>query len=150
MILSIIFGLIAIGITVVIQGYGTMYWIKKFDRYHFDQNLDSVRKKSLQLIISTAIFLIFLHLIQTALWAIMYMALPGITEFDSFEKALYFSMVTFTTLGYGEITIASDNRILSGLEAINGIILIGWSTAFMFAVFAEVIKKRMKNTSAEQ
>ena len=150
MILSIIFGLIAIGITVVIQGYGTMYWIKKFDRYHFDQNLDSVRKKSLQLIISTAIFLIFLHLIQTALWAIMYMALPGITEFDSFEKALYFSMVTFTTLGYGEITIASDNRILSGLEAINGIILIGWSTAFMFAVFAEVIKKRMKNSSAEQ
>ena len=80
----------------------------------------------------------------------MYMALPGITEFDSFEKALYFSMVTFTTLGYGEITIASDNRILSGLEAINGIILIGWSTAFMFAVFAEVIKKRMKNSSAEQ
>ncbi len=150
MILSIIFGLIAIGITVVIQGYGTMYWIKKFDRYHLDSNLDSVRKKSLQLIISTAIFLIFLHLIQTALWAIMYMALPGITEFDSFEKALYFSMVTFTTLGYGEITIASDNRILSGLEAINGIILIGWSTAFMFAVFAEVIKKRMKNTSAEQ
>lgn len=150
MILSIIFGLIAIGITVVIQGYGTMYWIKKFDRYHLDSNLDSVRKKSLQLIISTAIFLIFLHLIQTALWAIMYMALPGITEFDSFEKALYFSMVTFTTLGYGEITIASDNRILSGLEAINGIILIGWSTAFMFAVFAEVIKKRMKNSSAEQ
>ena len=150
MILSIIFGLIAIGITVVIQGYGTMYWIKKFDRYHLDSNLDSLRKKSLQLIISTAIFLIFLHLIQTALWAIMYMALPGITEFDSFEKALYFSMVTFTTLGYGEITIASDNRILSGLEAINGIILIGWSTAFMFAVFAEVIKKRMKNTSAEQ
>ena len=57
---------------------------------------------------------------------------------------MYFSLVTFTTLGYGEITISSANRILAGLEAINGITLIGWSTAFMFAVFQELIKKSFK------
>ena len=61
-------------------------------------------------------------------------------EFQTFEKAIYFSLVTFTTLGYGDISIASENRILSGLEAINGIILIGWSTAFMFNVFQEIYK----------
>jgi voltage-gated potassium channel Kch len=60
--------------------------------------------------------------------------LPGITEFDTIEKAIYFSLVTFTTLGYGDITISSANRILAGLEAINGILLIGWSTAYMFSV----------------
>jgi voltage-gated potassium channel Kch len=73
------------------------------------------------------------------------MLLPGITEFETFEKSMYFSLVTFTTLGYGEITIASANRILAGLEAINGIILIGWSTAFMFAIFQELIRKSVKN-----
>lgn len=148
MLLSIIFGLITIGITVVIQGYGTLYWLKKFDQYHFDSNLHSFRRRSLRLIISTAIFLIVLHLIQSALWAVIYMAHPDILEFETFEKALYFSLVTFTTLGYGEITISSDNRILAGLEAINGIILIGWSTAFMFAVFAEVIKKSIETRSS--
>jgi len=70
--------------------------------------------------------------------------LPEVTEFETFEKSMYFSLVTFTTLGYGEITIASGNRILAGLEAMNGITLIGWSTAFMFAIFQELMQEGMK------
>ncbi len=77
------------------------------------------------------------------------MFLPGISEFETFEKAMYFSLVTFTTLGYGEITIGSANRILAGLEAINGITLIGWSTAFMFAIFQELLKKSVKKKHDE-
>ena len=73
------------------------------------------------------------------------MLLPGVAEFETFEKSMYFSLVTFTTLGYGEITISSANRILAGLEAINGITLIGWSTAFMFAIFQELMKKKVEN-----
>jgi hypothetical protein len=49
------------------------------------------------------------------------------------ETALYFSMVTFTTLGYGDITLPSDWRLLSSFEAANGIIMFGWSTAFVAA-----------------
>lgn len=150
MILSILIGLFVIGITVLMQGHGTLYWIKRFDRYNAESGHDSYRKNSIRLIVSTASFLIVLHLLQSALWAIVYLVLPGITEFDTFEKALYFSMVTFTTLGYGEITMASDSRILAGLEAINGIILIGWSTAIMFAVFAEVIKKSVETKSSKK
>ena len=94
----------------------------------------------MRILIATSSFLITLHLIQASLWALLYLFLPGITEFQSFEKAVYFSLVTFTTLGYGEITIDSTNRILAGLEAINGIMLIGWSTAFMFFVYQEILK----------
>jgi hypothetical protein len=42
--------------------------------------------------------------------------------------------VTFTTLGYGDITLNSEWRVLSGFEAINGILLVGWTTAFLYAV----------------
>lgn len=145
MLLNILVGLIVIGLTVVIQGYGTIYWVFKYDKERSKLESDTFKKYGLRLLISTAVFLIFIHLVQAALWALVYMLLPGVTEFDTFEKSMYFSLVTFTTLGYGEITIASANRILAGLEAINGITLIGWSTAFMFAVFQELIKRSVKN-----
>lgn len=144
MLLNIIVGLFVVGITVVIQGYGTMFWIVQYDKRKSKISRKSLIKKGTKLLISTSVFLIFIHLVQAALWAILYLILPDITEFQTFEKSLYFSLVTFTTLGYGEITISSANRILAGLEAINGITLIGWSTAFMFAIFQDLMKDGFK------
>ena len=144
MLLNIVVGLIVIGLTVVIQGYGTMYWVRRYDHKRETQTNDYLRKKGVQLLISTSVFLIFIHLVQAAIWALVFMLLPEVTEFETFEKSMYFSLVTFTTLGYGEITIASGNRILAGLEAMNGITLIGWSTAFMFAIFQELMKEGIK------
>ena len=146
MLLNIIIGFIVIVLTVIIQGYGTMFWLSKYNKEISRLNEGTFgRMRGTRLLISTAIFFIFLHLIQAVIWALMYMLLPGITEFETFEKSIYFSLVTFSTLGYGEITIASAHRILAGLEAINGITLIGWSTAFMFAIFRELMKKSIKN-----
>lgn len=144
MLLNIIVGLIVIGLTVVIQGYGTICWVHRYDQKRRTQGNDYLRKKGVQLLITTSVFLIFIHLVQAAIWALVFMLLPEVTEFETFEKSMYFSLVTFTTLGYGEITIASGNRILAGLEAMNGITLIGWSTAFMFAIFQELMKEGMK------
>ena len=118
--------------------------MRRFDQKRNTQTSDYLRKQGLKLLIATSVFLIFIHLVQAAIWALVFMLLPGVTEFETFEKSMYFSLVTFTTLGYGEITIASGNRILAGLEAINGITLIGWSTAFMFAIFQELIREGMK------
>lgn len=144
MLLNILVGLIVIGITVVIQGYGTMYWVRRYEKKRNNQTRDQLRKDGVSLLISTSVFLIFIHLLQASIWALVFMFLPEVTEFENFEKSIYFSLVTFTTLGYGEITIASSGRILAGFEAINGITLIGWSTAFMFAIFQELMKEGLK------
>ena len=140
MLLNILLGLFIIGLTVVIQAHGTNYWLQKFISVQKRLSEDQFKKRTVRILISTSVFLISLHILQAGLWALLYISVPGITEFQSFEKAVYFSLVTFTTLGYGEITIDSGNRILAGLEAINGIILIGWSTAFMFFVYTEILK----------
>jgi len=145
MLLNIVVGILVIILTVFIQGFGTLYLIKRFDIYRKVLNRYNFNKKSLQLLIFAASSLILLHLIQVVLWAIVFLSLPEINEFETFESAIYFSLVTFTTLGYGDITIASGGRILAGLEAMSGIMLIGWSTALMFAVFREVIKKSIKD-----
>jgi len=141
MLINVLLGLFIIGLTVVIQAQGTNYWLQKFVAVQKRLSRETFKKRTVRILIGTSFFLIILHLIQASLWAFLYLLLPGITEFQSFEKAVYFSLVTFTTLGYGEITIDSTNRILAGLEAINGIMLIGWSTAFMFFVYQEILRK---------
>ena len=141
MLINVLLGLFIIGLTVVIQAQGTNYWLQKFITVQKRLSRETFKKRTVRILIGTSFFLIILHLIQASLWAFLYLLLPGISEFQSFEKAVYFSLVTFTTLGYGEITIDSTNRILAGLEAINGIMLIGWSTAFMFFVYQEILRK---------
>lgn len=64
-------------------------------------------------------------------WAALYLVF-GV--FDSVEAATYFSTVTFTTLGYGDIVLARPFRLLAALQAANGLFLFGWSTALVFAV----------------
>jgi hypothetical protein len=78
------------------------------------------------------ILLMFLaSVLEVIVWALLYMALD---IFQSGEQAFYFSGVTYTTLGYGDMVIEGRWRILSAFEAANGIIMFGWTTALVFAV----------------
>ena len=74
-------------------------------------------------------------IIEVLIWAAAYLAFDMI---EGFEKAVYFSAVTFTTLGYGDVVLDGSRRLLSSLEAINGIIMFGWSTAIVIAAVQRV------------
>ena len=63
------------------------------------------------------------------LWAL---ALYGLGIFLEFEPALYFSMISFTTLGFGDVILPVEWRLLSGFIATDGFILFGLNTAFLF------------------
>ena len=141
MLINILIGLAVIGITVTIQGFGTGYWLDHIFKKYAHLSSDAFRKRSVRLLIMTAFFLLLINFAEASIWAITYYILPGINDFETFEKAMYFSLVTFTTLGYGDITISSDGRMLSGFEAINGILLIGWSTTLMFSVVQDILKR---------
>ncbi|ERJ57394.1 potassium channel family protein [Sphingobacterium paucimobilis] len=86
-----------------------------------------------------------LHASQCTLWAVAYYFYPYISDLSSFDQAIYFSMITFTTICYGDVTINSEWRIMAGLEAVNGIMLIGWSTAMIFA-FLQILYQQSWNT----
>jgi hypothetical protein len=49
-----------------------------------------------------------------------------------FTRCLYFSAETYTTLGYGDVLPHGDLRLLAGLEALNGMLLIGWTASFTY------------------
>ncbi len=133
MALLLITALAMIAITIVVHGVGTTQWLRRMtNRQRLDLQPMTPRNR-LGVIIQSAIVMVCLHLIEILLWALAYVLVAG-GELASFEAAVYFSAVTFTTLGYGDITLSSDWRLLSGFEAINGIVLVGWTTAFLFAV----------------
>jgi len=79
-----------------------------------------------------AVFGLFaLHTVQIWTYAVAYRSLG---ELHDFEEALYFSTVTFVTLGYGDVVLTSNWRVFSAIEGANGVILIAWSTAFLLTV----------------
>jgi hypothetical protein len=80
-------------------------------------------------------------LVESALWAGTYLVLGVI---DDAQDAMYFSTVTYTTLGYGDLTLEGHWRVLSGIQAANGIIMFGWTTAIIVAAVTRVYFPRPK------
>jgi hypothetical protein len=80
------------------------------------------------------------HLIQIVLWAAVFLL---VGEISVFEQALYCSAQNYTALGYGDVVFSDRWRLLGPLEAINGLLLFGLSTAVMFAVMSHLIANRL-------
>ena len=76
-------------------------------------------------------------LLQVMIWAVLFFA---IGEFDRLEPAIYYSAVNFSTLGYGDIVMTERWRLLGPLEAFNGILMFGVSTALMSATVNYVVR----------
>ena len=86
----------------------------------------------------TVLFMFFVSLLEVFIWAAAYMALGAI---KNIEQAIYFSMVTYTTLGYGDVLLDEHWRLLASFEAANGIMMFGWTTAIIMAVVRRVYFK---------
>ena len=125
-------GAALVAVTVVIHAWGTTAWLRYIGLKHAIDDEPWTTKRSLIVLTSTVIVLIVLHTIEIGIWAITYLSLVSVEELETLESALYFSFVTFTTLGYGDITLSEPWRIMSGIQALSGILLVGWTTAFLF------------------
>jgi hypothetical protein len=79
------------------------------------------------------------HLIEIALWAVLFVICG---EFPEFGTAYYHSAVNYTTLGYGDVIMTPSWRLLGPLEAANGALMFGVSTAMIFAVIQRLIQDR--------
>lgn len=86
-------------------------------------------------VVVTVLLMFLVSLAEALAWAIPYLAFDAI---QGFEKAVYFSMVTFTTLGYGDVLLDEHWRLLASFEAANGIIMFGWTTAIVMAAIRHV------------
>jgi ion channel len=79
------------------------------------------------------------HLIEIALWAAVFMICG---EFHDFGTAYYHSAVNYTTLGYGDLIMSPKWRLLGPLEAANGTLMFGVSTAMIFSLILRLTQAR--------
>ena len=82
------------------------------------------------------------HTIQVWIWAVVWVMGDVLPDWNS---ALYFSLVTFTTLGYGDIVLGEGLRIFGAFASVTGLLAFGLSTAFMVALMTRVFQERFLN-----
>ena len=87
------------------------------------------------LFVVIAIGIVLLHCVEISLWAMLYVWNGAIPDLPS---AIYFSAVTYTTTGYGDLVLAKEWRIDAAMEALTGILMCGWSTGFFFAIVSRL------------
>jgi hypothetical protein len=83
------------------------------------------------LILTVVLGIFLIHTLEIWFYAVVYHLIGAVQDF---EAALYFSTVTFVSLGYGDIVLTKDWRLFGAIEAANGVILFAWSTAFLLSV----------------
>ena len=93
------------------------------------------RAPPITLLLGAALGLFAIHTVEIWLYAGLYLALRAAPDFES---ALYFSTVTYASIGYGDVLVAKSWRILGAIEGATGVIMLGWSTAFLVSLLAQL------------
>ena len=92
-----------------------------------------------RLFVQLAGWIVLLHLLEIAVWAWFYLAQDAIPDV---QDAFYFSGVTYTTTGYGDLVLPRTWRLVGAVEALTGILMCGWSTGFFVAVVSRVFETK--------
>ncbi|WP_410217729.1 ion channel [Paracoccus sp. (in: a-proteobacteria)] len=101
------------------------------------------RPKLMLVVVTTSLAVLGMLTASVWLWAVVFHLL-GV--FPTFEEAMYFTLVTFTTLGYGDVLMPQEWRILGGLTAANGLLNFGLMTAFMVEALRHVRVRQIEFT----
>ena len=86
-------------------------------------------------------WLIVVHLVEIAIWGLFYWWQKCLPDAES---SLYFSGVTYTTIGYGDLVLPKEWRLFGPVEGLTGILMCGLSTAFLFATLSRLYRSRTK------
>jgi hypothetical protein len=136
MIQHVLIGVLLVFLTTLVHSGFTIFVISILRQLNAEHRMLRSPWSRTLLVAGMLLMMFAASLIEVMLYAFAYLRIGAI---EGLERALYFSMVTFTTLGYGDIVLSEDWRLLASFEAANGIILFGWTTALIFAFIQQII-----------
>ena len=137
--MDLLLGLSTMALCLLLQSLLLAVALRYYSRHEHLVNSPSFGS-SLLVIVAVMLLLVIGNLAQVGIWALMFRFLG---EFDQFGTAFYHA-VNFATLGYGDIVMSDKYRLLGPLEAINGVLMIGVSTAALMAAFQDAMRKTIR------
>ncbi|MBL8795229.1 MAG: two pore domain potassium channel family protein [Planctomycetia bacterium] len=127
--------------TVILHGLGTLAAVAHLSRVW--RQHDTARRwlmAEIQLALAVGVLLL-LHFAEAGVWAGAYRLLGLLPDL---ETAVYFSITSYTTVGYGDVVLPVSWRLLGPIEAAVGILMLGWSTAILVAAIQRVYGDRLR------
>ncbi len=110
-------------------------------RYYVRQSSSAAARRkfiaSIRPLLISMLAMIAGNFVQIALWGILFLLLG---ELDELYEAIYHSAVNFASLGYGDFVMSKSRKLLGPLEAVNGVIMLGMTSAALVVILQQVIK----------
>ncbi|KJK13272.1 transporter [Burkholderiaceae bacterium 16] len=131
----------------LLQGCVVAVCLRRYTRFRHSHMGHESLWTDILLLSLVMVLTLFANFMQMAIWAALFMILG---EFSNFGTALYHSGVNFATLGYGDIVMSEQWRLLGPIEAANGILMFGVSTSVMTAAVLDVIKYNMSRLGQDE
>lgn len=144
MLMNIVYGLAVMALCLIFQSLLLVLTVRYYGRHR--HQVSEARFAITEAIVIIVMFLLVIgNVVQVAIWATLFVLLG---EFATFGESFYHSAVNFATLGYGDIVMSEKHKLLGPLEAINGVLMIGVSTAMLITVFQNAFKERQQRRDA--
>ena len=140
MLAQIFWGSLVLGLCTMVHLIVLMGWVKCM-RWFQGSGAALFFKKSQAIVIASALIgIIFAHTLQVWMWAASLIALGAL---EGFPDAIYFSLVTYTTVGYGDLTLGPDFRIFGAMASVTGLLGFGISTAFLVGLLEKMFSSAL-------
>ncbi len=140
MLINILVGLPTMAVCLVLEALLLVAAMRFYVGHHTQVSNPSMWS-TLKILSGVMMILVLGNIGQVGIWALLFQMLG---EFSDFHTAFYHSAVNFATLGYGDIVMSSEHKLLGPLEAINGVLMIGVSTAVLMTAFQDALKKTIR------
>lgn len=122
----------------VLQSVFVTVCLRRYARFRVPPRTKPSPLRNISLLSVIMLLVTIGSLLQVVIWGLLFVLLG---EFDDPSEAFYYSAVNFSTLGYGDIVMSARWRLLGPLEAFNGILMFGVSTALMTATVNLVLNQ---------
>ncbi len=139
-------GLLTMMACLIVQVSFTFWTVQYAVRHAGESGRGLGRLAGMCTLLMAMVIMMLGNFLQIVLWGTLFFLLG---EFSGLYEAVYHSGVNFTSLGYGDVVMSADRKLLGPLEALNGILMLGLTSAALVTILQGLTKRNRADAAAK-